>query len=137
MLGLRVDQWEQQEVEWNQAGKPFTQVQLRASLVDSAGRLLWSAAGANKGEGSYNDPSNTGVAGVTVSGLDTKPITAQAGAPSYPEVVLPLFVRWVALFPAKPAPPEEAATAEASESERAPAAEPETPGEEAPAKDAE
>jgi len=106
VLSLRVDQWEREQVEWNQAGKPFTQVQVRAALVDSGGRLLWSAAGSNKGEGSYNDPSNPSVAGVTTSGLDTRPISAQAGAPSFPEVLLPLFTRWVEAFPAKSARPD-------------------------------
>ena len=99
VLSLRVDQWERQQVEWNQTGKPFTQVQIRASLVDSLGRLVWSASGSNKGEGSDHSP-NAAIGGVTASGLDSKPITAQAGAPSFPEVVLPLFARWVDLFPA-------------------------------------
>lgn len=98
VLSLRVDQWERQQVEWNQTGKPFTQVQIRASLVDSLGRLVWSASGSNKGEGSDHSP-NAAVGGVTASGLDSRPITAQAGAPSFPEVVLPLFTRWVELFP--------------------------------------
>jgi len=39
------------------------------------------------------------VGGVTVSGLDTKPITAQAGAPRFVEVVEPLFLRWSEHFP--------------------------------------
>jgi len=109
VLSLRVDQWERQQVEWNQTGKPFTQVELRAALVNSGGRLLWSAAGSNKGEGSYNDPNNAGVAGVTVSGLDTKPITAQVGAPPFPEVVLPLLTRWAEAFPVKRAPADSSA----------------------------
>ena len=110
VMSLRVDQWERQQIEWNQAGKPFTQVQVRAALMDSAGRLLWSAAGSNKGEGSYNDPNNPSVAGVTTSGLDTKPISAQAGAPSYAEVVLPLFKRWADVFPPKRAAGDSSAT---------------------------
>jgi len=100
VLSLRVDQWEREQVEWNQTGKPYTQVQLRATLVDSLGRLLWSASGSNKGEGSDHSP-DAAVEGVTTSGLGSKPITAQAGAPSFPEVVLPLFTRWVELFPGK------------------------------------
>lgn len=108
VLSLRVDQWERQQVEWNQTGKPFTQVQIRASLVDSLGRLVWSASGSNKGEGSDHSP-NAAVGGITASGLDYKPITAQAGAPSFPEVVLPLFTRWVELFPAMRAVTDSAA----------------------------
>ena len=98
VLSLRVDQWERQQVEWNQTGKPYTQVQIRATLVDSLGRLLWSGSGSHKGEGSDHSP-NSAIGGVTQSGLDSKPITALAGAPSFPEVVLPLFTRWVELFP--------------------------------------
>ncbi len=108
VLSLRVDQWERQQVEWNQTGKPFTQVQIRASLVDSLGRLVWSASGSNKGEGSDHGP-NAAIGGVTASGLDSKPITALAGAPSFPEVVLPLFARWLELFPAKHAASDSAA----------------------------
>ena len=107
VLSLRVDQWERQQVEWNQTGKPYTQVQIRATLVDSLGRLLWSGSGSHKGEGSDHSP-NSAIGGVTQSGLDSKPITALAGAPSFPEVVLPLFTRWVELFPAKSVAPDSA-----------------------------
>ena len=100
VMGLRADQWERTELDWNQSGKPYTQVLLRGALVDSSGTLLWSASGSQRGEGSYQDPSS-GVSGVSSSGLDTKPIKAQAGAPTYLETTLPLFVRWVAEFPAR------------------------------------
>ena len=103
VLSLRVDQWERQQVEWNQSGKPFTQVQIRVALVDSLGRLLWSASGSHKGEGSDHSP-NAAIGGVKASGLDPSPITALAGAPTFPEVVLPLFTRWVEVFPGKAAP---------------------------------
>src|SRR5262245_45233853 len=56
VLGLRIDQFEKIEVEWNQSGKPSTTVRLRAALVDSTGRLLWSASGSETGEGTHHDP---------------------------------------------------------------------------------
>jgi hypothetical protein len=102
LLCVRVDQWEQFTPEWNQAGKPTTTVQLKAALVDSVGRLAWSAAGNLTGEGPYYDP-NTAPTGVKDSGLDRKPISAQGGAPSYREVVTSLFNRWAPAFPPKPA----------------------------------
>jgi hypothetical protein len=101
VLSLRVDQWERQELEWNQAGKPSTSVRLTASMVDTLGRLAWTGSGAERGEGSYNDP-NAAVTGVKASGLDTKPIKAEAGAPRFQEILVPLFTRWHEHFPPPP-----------------------------------
>lgn len=102
VLSVRLDTWEQLEMEWNQAGKPSTTVQVKAALVDSAGRLLWSAAGSETGEGPYHEPSAN--VGVKPGGLGTQPLTAQSGAPSFAEVVSRLFARWASQFPPKPAP---------------------------------
>jgi hypothetical protein len=104
VLSLRVDQWDRQELEWNQAGKPSTTVRITAALVDTLGRLAWSASGLERGEGSTNDPHGN-VSGVTSSGLDTKPIKAEAGAPTFHEVMLPLFTRWFEYFPVPAAKP--------------------------------
>ncbi len=98
VLSARVDLFEQVEVEWNQSGKPSTTVQVHAAVVDSGGRLAWSAAGSETAEGTYHDP-NAATMGVDGSGLDTKPVTAQAGAPSFEEVSLRLFSRWASHFP--------------------------------------
>jgi len=102
VLSMRVDQWERQELEWNQTGRPSTTVRLTASLVDTLGRLVWSGAGSERGEGSANDPHGN-VSGVTSSGLETKPIKAEAGAPRFPEVLVPMFTRWYEFFPKPPA----------------------------------
>ena len=102
ILTTRLDLYEQVQVEWNQAGKPTTTVQLRAALVDSAGRLLWSASGSETGEGTYHDPS-AATMGVKSSGLGSTPITAQGGAPSFEEVTTRLFARWMPFFPARKA----------------------------------
>ena len=99
LLGVRVEHWEKREMEWNEAGKPSTSVRLRAALVDSSGSLLWSATGSQTGEGPYHDPSQ-GQIGVTGGGLGLKPVTGQAGAPDFFEVVTPLAKRWVTQFPA-------------------------------------
>lgn len=113
LLAVRVDQWEQSVPEWNQAGKPSTTIRLRAALVDSLGRLLWSAAGGQTAEGPYYDPSTNPTA-VRDAGLDRKPVTSQAGAPTYRETVTTLISRWAPRFPpppssARPAAPDSAA----------------------------
>ena len=111
VLTVRVDQFEQHQPEWNQAGKPLTIVQLKAALVDSHGRLLWSGSGGEMGEGPYYDPSTNPVS-VNDSGLERKPVSAQGGAPSFREVLTLLFSRWKDQFPAvapAPAPADSAA----------------------------
>jgi hypothetical protein len=102
VLSVRVDQWEQVVPEWNQAGKPSTTVQLRAALVDSLGGLLWSASGSHTAEGPYYDPS-THPTGVRDSGLERKPVTSQAGAPTHRETLTTLIARWTPKFPLPPA----------------------------------
>ena len=103
LMSTRVDLFEQVQVEWNQGGKPSTTVQVRAALVDSTGHLLWSATGSETGEGLHHDP-NAATMGVKGSGLNTEPVTAQGGAPSFEEVSTRLFARWAQHFPAYRAP---------------------------------
>ena len=98
LLTLRVDRMEQVVPEFNQAGKPTTTIAAHAALVDSAGRLVWTASGTETGEGQYYDP-NAGVVGVQGSGLGTKPLTGQMGAPTWREVGTRLFTRWAEAFP--------------------------------------
>lgn len=98
MLTLRVDLMEINEPEWNQAGKPTTTITCHAALVDSSGRLLWTASGSETGEGPYHDPS-AGVKSVSGSGLSNKPVTGQMGAPAYKDVGATLFGRWALAFP--------------------------------------
>jgi hypothetical protein len=101
LMSVRLDLFERLEMEWNQAGKPTTTVQVRAALVDSSGRLLWSASGSETGEGQYHEAGAPTV-GIKVSSGENKPITGQGGAPSYEEVTTRLFSRWVKDFPARP-----------------------------------
>ena len=102
LISLRLDQFEQTQVEWNQSGKPTTTVRLRAALVDSTGRLLWSANGSETGEGQYHE-ADSGTTGVSGSGLNTTPTTAQGGAPSFEDVTTRLLDRWMKRFPARQA----------------------------------
>lgn len=99
LLSVRVDQWEQREVEWNQSGKPTTTVHLRAALVDSTGALLWSASGSRTGEGPYHNPESQ----PGQSSIQRTPSGGQGGAPSHLEVMAPILERWAKAFPAGPA----------------------------------
>lgn len=100
VMTVRIDLFERIEPDWNQAGKPTTTVQLKAALVDSTGRLLWTASGSETGEGPYHDPM-AGTVGIEGSGLGNRPITGQGGAPSFEEVLSRLFARWIPQFPAR------------------------------------
>lgn len=102
LLVVRVDQFEKREVEFNQSGKPTTTLHLRAALVDSSGRLLWTARGTENAEGTYHD-ANAGAIGVNSSGLNNRPVTGQGGAPGYLETANKLLARWVEAFPRKAA----------------------------------
>jgi hypothetical protein len=101
VLTLRADIWEQTQVEWNQSGKPWTRIALRAALVDSSGRLLWTASGNETAEGPQHN-ADSGTIGVKSSGLGLQQVTGEGGAPSYEEVLARLFTRWIDNFPAKP-----------------------------------
>jgi len=100
VLSVRLDLFEQVQVEWNQSGKPSTTITLRAAVVDSGGRQLWMATGSETGEGPYHE-ADAGTLGVKGSGLGATPITGQGGAPSYEEVATRLLSRWMPRFPAR------------------------------------
>lgn len=102
LLTVRVDQFERRELDFNQSGRAATTVSLKASLVDSTGRLLWTAVGSETMEGQFQDPSANPV-GVKSSGLSNMPIASQSGAPTFVEVLNKLLARWASQFPAKPA----------------------------------
>lgn len=100
LLTVRVEGWERVVLEATQAGRPYTQVRLTAALVDSTGRLLWTASGSETLEGQYRDPTS-GVVGMKSSGLSDQPMNNTAGAPTFPEVLNKLLARWSAQFPAR------------------------------------
>lgn len=103
LLTVRIDQYEQRLLEYDQSGKSTTTIQLHAALVDSTGRLLWTANGSENAEGPYQE-ANANALGVKSSGLSNQPVTGQGGAPSYLETINKLLTRWFDQFPAKPAP---------------------------------
>jgi hypothetical protein len=104
VLSVRIDLWEQQQILWNQSGRPNTTVRLRAALVDSTGALLWSAASSETGEGPYNDPA-TNPMGMKATSLEPTPITGQGGPPEFDVVLDRILVRWEPRFPRPAAPP--------------------------------
>lgn len=103
LFTVRVDRFERMELEFNQSGKPTTTVQLTVALVDSTGRLLWTASGSEVAEGPYQN-GNADVIGVKSSGLNNTPIRAEGGSPSYAETLTRLLARWLPQFPSRPAP---------------------------------
>lgn len=108
VLSVRVDQWEQVSIEPGQSGTPATSVQLKAALVDSLGRLAWTASGSETAQGIYQEASPadmnmSGTAGTRSTGLHGS--TAPGAAPAYGDVLDRLLTRWVKYFPAKAAPP--------------------------------
>jgi hypothetical protein len=108
MLTVRVDEMERRELEPGQTGHPTTTVQLRAALVDSTGRLLWTAYSNETLEGAEQQ-ANDNVIGVKASGLNTQGIGNTTTAPPYQEVLLKICQRWVEPFP-KPVAPDSSGT---------------------------
>jgi hypothetical protein len=103
VLSVRVDQWEQRRLERNQPGKPATSVVVRAALVDSLGRLVWSASGSETQEGPEQqvDTRQPELAG---GSFGRGPAGFQSQPPAYADVLDKLFARWTPQFPAKAAP---------------------------------
>lgn len=100
LLGVRVETWDRVVLEPTQSGRPYTSVRLSAALVDSTGRVLWTASGSETLEGQFRDPAS-GVVGMKSSGLSDQPLTNTAGAPAYLEVLNKLLARWTPAFPAR------------------------------------
>lgn len=103
ILTVRVDQMERRELEPGQSGRPTTTVQLRAALVDSTGRLLWTASSTETLEGAQQD-AEANVIGVRASGLNNQGIGNTTTAPTFPEVLTKLCTRWKDPFPKRVLP---------------------------------
>ncbi len=103
ILTVRIDQMERRELEQGQSGRPTTTVQLRAALVDSTGRLLWTVNSSETAEGSQQE-AQANVIGVKVSGLNNSAIGGTSPAPLFQEVLLKICRRWAEQFPRKAAP---------------------------------
>jgi hypothetical protein len=109
ILTVRVDQMERRELELNQSGRPATTVHLRGALVDSTGRLLWTASSSETLEGATQETGGA-VVGVKTSGLNNTPVGVTVKAPLYQEVLGKIGTRWGQEFP-KRAPPDTSRTA--------------------------
>jgi hypothetical protein len=103
LLTVRVDQMERRELEPDQSGRPSTSIQLRAALVDSTGRLLWTLYSSENVEGPQQD-AGANVIGVKSSGLNTTPVGNTVPAPTYQEVLQKMCLRWTEAFPRRAAP---------------------------------
>lgn len=103
LLTVRVDQLEKRELELDQSGKPSTTAQLRAALVDSTGRLLWTVYTSETVEGAHQQ-ADANVIGVKASGLNTTSIGNKSAAPAFPEVLAKVTRRWAEAFPKRAAP---------------------------------
>lgn len=101
LLGVIVEQWEQQELEAHQSGRPSTSIRLRAALVDSTGRLLWTATGGETLEGLRKEAGET-VVRVRASTLDNRPVTQSGDTPTYAETLTRIMARWAPRFPRRP-----------------------------------
>jgi len=98
LLTVRVDQMERRELEADQSGRPATTVQLRGALVDSTGRLLWTASSSETLEGPQQDP-NANIIGVKASGLNNTAVGNTSRAPLFQEVLGRIGKRWGEDFP--------------------------------------
>jgi hypothetical protein len=103
ILTVRIDQMERRELEAGQSGMPSTTVQLRAALVDSTGRLLWTGYSNETLEGPRQE-AEANVIGVKASGLNNEGIGNTTSAPQFPEVLLKVCQRWTEPFPKRAAP---------------------------------
>ena len=103
LLTVRADRMEKLELELDQSGRPSTSVHLRAALVDSTGRLLWSANSSETLEGQQQE-AGTNIIGVKASGLTTTAVGHTKTAPPFPEVLSKITQRWSEVFPKRARP---------------------------------
>ena len=103
LLTVRADQMEQVELEATQSGRPSTTVYLRAALVDSTGRLLWTVSSNETLEGQRQEAGGN-IIGVKASGLNTTAVGLTTAAPGFPEVLSKIAQRWALVFPQRAKP---------------------------------
>jgi hypothetical protein len=102
LLTVRVDEMERRELEADQSGRPTTSIQLKAALVDSTGRLLWTMSSSETMEGPQQDPNEHAI-GIKESGLNNEAVGGISPAPTYQEVLTKMCTRWVDVFPKRAA----------------------------------
>jgi len=99
LITVRVDQAEQISIQTDQTGKPSTTIQVRAVLMDSLGRKLWSASGSYFIEGPYMQAAQGGGIASAGGSIATSAIETRNNAPDWPLAMSPLFARWAPTFP--------------------------------------
>ena len=99
LLTIRLDRAEQLSIQSDQQGRPTTTVQVHAALVDSTGRLVWSASGAQVTEGPELQASTAGAGGGGFNGLGPTAVTERNNAPEWSTAFQPMFLRWAPTFP--------------------------------------
>lgn len=109
LLTVRVDQLERRELELDQSGKPSTTAQLRAALVDSTGRLLWTVNSNETVDGAHQD-AGANIIGVKASGLNMTSVGNASPAPPALEVLAKICRRWAEAFPARRTAPDSSAS---------------------------
>ncbi|MEO5616508.1 MAG: hypothetical protein ABIS67_01945, partial [Candidatus Eisenbacteria bacterium] len=103
LITVRVDRADQISIQSDQTGRPSTSVQVRAVLVDSLGRLVWSASGSEHAEGLELQSDVGGVVGGGSSNLTPTATQARNNAPDWPLVLQPMILRWAPTFPRRAA----------------------------------
>ena len=103
LLTVRADQMERVELEPTQSGRPSTTVLLRAALVDSTGRLLWTAYSTETLLGQRQEAGGN-IIGVNPSGINTTAVGLTTTAPIFPEVLSKIAQRWGEGFPQRAKP---------------------------------
>jgi hypothetical protein len=106
VLGVRLDDWESQSIDPQQSGKPFSRAWVRTALIDSTGRLLWSAEGSETVEGTEHQALSDGGIGAGAPRSDFA--TGEGAAPKADDVFQRIASRWAAAFPPRPAAPDSA-----------------------------
>lgn len=99
LITVRVDRAEQVSIQSDQTGRPSTTVQVRAVLVDSLGKLVWSASGSEFAEGPELQADVGGVVGGGSVNLTPTATQVRNNAPEWLLVLQPMIRRWVPTFP--------------------------------------
>ena len=105
VLSVLVDQWEKQTIEPDQSGKPWTRVHLRAAMVDTLGRLLWTGAGTETIEGQNHEAVARADGRTEASPGPSEFASGVGGPPPYRDVLDKLLTRWSAAFPQRATAP--------------------------------
>ncbi|MGH7740758.1 MAG: hypothetical protein ACRENS_01915 [Candidatus Eiseniibacteriota bacterium] len=103
VLGVRLDGWDSQTIDTAESGKPWSRAYVRAALIDSTGRLLWSAEGSETVDG-LEHTAVSNATGIESSSPHRDFATGEGAPPSPQEVFQRIAIRWAAVFPPHPAP---------------------------------